>query len=107
MSVAKSTLSEDVHHRMLPPLGLYFFNSSCNFPIDTHLLSHHNVECNHTIPVGLPHHSPLLSHHNVECNHTIPVGLPHHSPLLSHHNAEDNHTIPMGLRAAWPFIAKT
>ena len=25
MSAAKSTLSDDVHHRMLPPWGLYFF----------------------------------------------------------------------------------
>ena len=34
MSAAKSTLSDDVHHRMLPPWGLYFFNSPRNFPID-------------------------------------------------------------------------
>ena len=37
MSAAKSTLSDDVHHRMLPPWGLYFFfNSPRNFPIDAH-----------------------------------------------------------------------
>ena len=34
MSVAKSTLSEDVRHRMLPPWGLYFFNSPRHFTID-------------------------------------------------------------------------
>ena len=36
MSAAKSTLSDDVHHRMLPPWGLYFFNFSRHFPIDAH-----------------------------------------------------------------------
>ena len=36
MSAAKSTLSDDVHHRMLPPWGLYFFNSPRHFPIDAH-----------------------------------------------------------------------
>ena len=34
MSAAKSTLSDDVCHRTLPPWGLYFFNSPHNFPID-------------------------------------------------------------------------
>ena len=34
MSAAKSTLSDDVHHRMLPPWGLYFFNSPRHFIID-------------------------------------------------------------------------
>ena len=34
MSAAKSTLSDDVHHRMLPPWGLYFFNSPRHFTID-------------------------------------------------------------------------
>ena len=32
MSAAKSTLSDDVHHRMLPPWGLYFFNFPHPFP---------------------------------------------------------------------------
>ena len=32
MSAAKSTLSEDVRHRMLPPWGLYFFNFPHPFP---------------------------------------------------------------------------
>ena len=36
MSAAKSTLSDDVHHRMLPPWGLYLFKFPCKFPIDTH-----------------------------------------------------------------------
>ena len=27
-----------------------------------------------TTPMGLRHHSPLLSHHNVERDHTIPMG---------------------------------
>ena len=36
MSAAKSTLSDDVHHRMLPPWGLYFFKFPRHFPIDAH-----------------------------------------------------------------------
>ena len=34
MSAAKSTLSDDVRHSILPPWGLYFFNSPRYFPID-------------------------------------------------------------------------
>ena len=34
MSAAKSTLSDDVHHRTLPPWGLYFFYSPRHFTID-------------------------------------------------------------------------
>ena len=34
MSAAKSNLSDDVRHRMLPPWGLYFFKFPCKFPID-------------------------------------------------------------------------
>ena len=36
MSAAKSTLSDDVHHSILPPWGLYFFNSPRHFTIDAH-----------------------------------------------------------------------
>ena len=36
MSAAKSTLSDDVHHRMLPPLGLYFFKFLTPFPHHPH-----------------------------------------------------------------------
>ena len=34
MSAAKSTLSDDVHHSILPPWGLYFFKFPRHFPID-------------------------------------------------------------------------
>ena len=36
MSVAKSTLSDDVHHSMLPPWGLYFFKFPVPFPHHPH-----------------------------------------------------------------------
>ena len=36
MSAAKSTLSDDVRHRMLPPWGLYFLNFPRHFTIDAH-----------------------------------------------------------------------
>ena len=39
MSAAKSTLSDDVRHRMLPPWGLYFFKFLMPFP-------HHPHFCN-------------------------------------------------------------
>ena len=42
MSAAKSTLSDDVHHRTLPPLGLYFFNSPRHFTIDAHFCDRGN-----------------------------------------------------------------
>ena len=36
MSAAKSTLSDDVRHRMLPPWGLYFFKFLAPFPHHSH-----------------------------------------------------------------------
>ena len=33
---SESTLSDDIRHRMLPPWGLYFFNSPRHFTIDAH-----------------------------------------------------------------------
>ena len=36
MSAAKSTLSDDVHHRMLPPWGLYLFKIPTQFPHHPH-----------------------------------------------------------------------
>ena len=36
MSAAKSTLSDDVHHRMLPPWGLYFLKCPTPFPHHPH-----------------------------------------------------------------------
>ena len=42
MSAAKSTLSDDVRHRMLPPWGLYFFKFSAPFPHHPHFCDHVN-----------------------------------------------------------------
>ena len=42
MSAAKSTLSEDVRHRMLPPWGLYFFKFPVPFPHHPHFCDHVN-----------------------------------------------------------------
>ena len=42
MSTAKSTLSDDVHHRMLPPWGLYFFKFPRHFPIHLRFCDHVN-----------------------------------------------------------------
>ena len=42
MSAAKSTLSDDVHHRMLPPWGLYFFKFLALFPHHSHFCDHVN-----------------------------------------------------------------
>ena len=36
MSAAKSTLSDDVRHRMLPPWGLYLFKIPAQFPHHPH-----------------------------------------------------------------------
>ena len=36
MSAAKSTLSDDVHHRILPPWGLYFLKFPVLFPHHPH-----------------------------------------------------------------------
>ena len=36
MSAAKSTLSDNIHHRMLPPWGLYFFKIPVPFPHHPH-----------------------------------------------------------------------
>ena len=54
------------------------------------------MEYDHTIPMGLRHHSSLLSHHNAEGDYTIPMGLHHHTPLLLHHNAEGDYTTRWG-----------
>ena len=42
MSAAKSTLPDDVHHRMLPPWGLYFFKFLAPFPHHPHFCDHVN-----------------------------------------------------------------
>ena len=36
MSAAKSTLSDDVRHRILPPWGLYFLKFPAQFPHHPH-----------------------------------------------------------------------
>ena len=54
-----------------------------------HLSLRHNMGCDHTIPMGLPHHSSLLSHHNVGYNHTILMGLHRHQPFITAPQRED------------------
>ena len=87
-----------------PLLPIYYHTTTRRWCMTWHLSSRHNAGYNHTIPMGLRHHTPLLSHHNAEGDHTIPMGLRHHSPLLSHHNAEGDYTILMGLRHHTPLL---
>ena len=44
MSAAKSTLSDDVHHRMLPPWGLYFLKFPMPFPHHPHFCDRVNYD---------------------------------------------------------------
>ena len=65
MSAAKSTLSDDVHHRMLPPWGLYFLKFLAPFPHHPHFR-----ECvNHydAMPAqwDCPINGHLSSHHGI------------------------------------------
>ena len=105
MSTAKSTLSDDVHHRMLPPWGLYFFNSPRHFPIDAHFhecVNHYDamprmVTCSafnstkkeSTTPKGVAstlHLPPRVADDRRlpwAIKSTTPMGLPYHHPLIT------------------------
>ena len=104
MSAAKSTLSDDVHHRMLPPWGLYFFNSPRHFHIDTHFRGCVNyddamprmVACDafdstkreSTTPKGVAsasHLPPRVASYRRQpwaIKSTTPMGLPYHHPFI-------------------------
>ena len=105
MSVAKSTLSDDVRHRTLPPWGLYFFNSPRHFPIDAHFhecVNHDDampwmVTCGafdstqkeSTTPKGVAsasHLSPRVASYRRQpraIKSTTPMGLPYHCPFMT------------------------
>ena len=111
MSAAKSTLSDDVHHRMLPPWGLYFFNSSRNSIIDAHFRDRVNhddatprmVTCDvfdstqkeSTTPKGVAstlHLSPRVASYRRQpwaIESTTPMGLHHHQPFITTPQRED------------------
>ena len=74
-----------------PLLPIYYHTTTRRWCMTWHLSSRHNMGCDHTIPMGLRHHSPLLSHHNVEGEHTILMGLHHHHHLSSHHSVGCDH----------------
>ena len=76
-----------------PLLPIYYHTTTRGWCMTWHLSSRHNMEYDHTIPMGLRHHSPLLSHHNVEGEHTILMGLHHHHHLSSHHSVGCDHII--------------
>ena len=44
MSAAKSTLSDDVHYRILPLWGLYFFKILASFPHHPHFCEYVNYD---------------------------------------------------------------
>ena len=104
MSAAKSTLSDDVRHRTLPPWGLYFFKFLVPFPHHPHFrecVNHDDamprmVTCGafnstkkeSTTPKGVAstlHLPPRVASYRrqpwaIEC--ITPMGLPHHQPLI-------------------------
>ena len=48
----------------------------------------------------------LSPYHNMEYDHTIPMGLPHHQPFITAPQRGVCRCQNVGLRAAWLFIAK-
>ena len=126
MSAAKSTLSDDVHHRMLPPWGLYFLK----IPVPFHHHPHFCDRVNHddamprmvtcgafdstqkesTTPKGVAsasHLPPRVASYRrqpraIEC--TTPMGLPYHHPLITTPQRGDEDNIVVELRPSWPFI---
>ena len=105
MSAAKSTLSDDVHHRTLPPWGLYLFKFLALFPHHPHFCGCVNyddamprmVTCDafdstkkeSTTPKGVAstlHLPPRVASYRrqpraIEC--IPPMGLPYHHPLIT------------------------
>ena len=122
MSAAKSTLSDDVHHRMLPPWGLYFFNSPRHFPIDAHFhecVNHYDamprmVTCGafdstkkeSTTPKGgsirltSSTQGSLLSSATPGYQKYNPDGVAVSLPIYHNHNHGDENNVAVGLRAA-------
>ena len=105
MSAAKSTLSDDIHHRTLPPWGLYLFKILTPFPHHLRFCDHVNhynamprmVTCNafdstqkeSTTPKGVAFPPTLLPgvasfRRQPQAIESItPMGLHHHQPLIT------------------------
>ena len=104
MSAAKSTLSDDVHHRMLPPWGLYFFNFSRHFPIDARFR-----ECvNHDD--AMPRMVTCSAFDSTQKESTTPKGVAfasHLPPRVASYRRQPRaieSITPMGLHRHQPFI---
>ena len=126
MSAAKSTLSDDVRHRMLPLWGLYLFKIPAPFPHHPHFCDRINhddvmpwmVTCGafnstkkeSTTPKGVAsasHLSPRVASYRRQpwaIKSITPMGLPYHHPLITTLQHEDEDNIAVELRHHCPFI---
>ena len=104
MSAAKSTLSDDVHNSILPPWGLYFFNSPRHFPIDTHFRGCVNYDD------AMPRMVACDAFNSAKKESTTPKGVAsasHLPPRVASYRRQPwaiKSTTPMGLRHQQPLI---